>query len=256
MEIGRIEKLIHSKIKKERALHFTLVDPAEQSAEDTISMVKKAEKAGTDAIMVGGTVGAGLILNETVKAIKNASKLPVILFPGNIDGVSPYADALFFMSLMNSRNPYWITGAQALSAPIVARFQREGLDAIPMAYLIVEPGNRTAAGWVGDANPLPQIKPKLTAAYALAAQLMGQRLAYLEAGSGAPESVPNAIIKEVKRAAKIPIIVGGGIRSPSLAENKVKAGADIIVTGTIVENNIEKLRSIISAIKKAGRSKK
>ncbi len=257
MKIGKIEKYIYDRLAKDGALHFTLIDPEERGGvKSAIDMAKKAEKAGTDAIMVGGTVGVrGEEFDEIISSIKKNISIPLILFPGDVSGVSKYADAIFYMSLMNSRNPYYITGAQSLASITV---KKSGIEPISMAYLITEPGQYTAAGWVGDVKPFPKIKPYLAASYALAAEFMGFKLIYLEAGSGSTESVPNNIIKATRSLVDIPIIVGGGVRTPKLAGEKIKAGANIIVTGTIVEqvDDIEKtVRDIVKAIKVNGKKK-
>lgn len=169
--------------------------------------------------------------------------LPVILFPGGVGGISGRADAIFFMSLLNSRNPYFITKAQALGAFQVKRL---GLEPLPMAYLIVEPGE--SAGFIGEADPLPRHKPKIAASYALAAQYMGMKFVYLEAGSGASNPVPIEMIRYVKKAVDIPVIVGGGIREKKEAVRISKA-ADILVTGTIAEESFEKLKDLVDAVK-------
>jgi len=201
--------------------------------------------------MVGGSTGAeGELLDGVVRSIKEGSSLPVILFPGSHGGISKYADAIFFMSLLNSTNPFFITGAQALGAFQVKRY---GIEPIPMAYLIIEPGE--TVGWVGDAKPIPQHKPKIAAAYALAGQYLGMRFVYLEAGSGASRPVPPEMISLVKRVIDVPLIVGGGIRTAKQAKTAVDAGADIVVTGTAIEKagSIEearqKLEELNSAIK-------
>jgi phosphoglycerol geranylgeranyltransferase len=150
------------------------------------------------------------------------------------------------MSLLNSINPYYLSGAQALGAPLVKKYQ---LEPIPLAYLIVG-GNAGAAGFVGSANPIPNGKPELAAIYALAAQYLGMRFVYLEAGSGAKESVPPAMVSTVRKTSKMRIIAGGGIRTPSAAKALVKAGADVIVTGTIAERaSVSRVREIIQAIR-------
>ncbi|CUX78248.1 phosphoglycerol geranylgeranyltransferase [Thermococcus chitonophagus] len=231
MKIGRVERYIHEKLE-ENKLHFVLIDPDDTSPDEASKIAKLCEEVGVDAIMVGGSTGAeGNILDEVVRAIKESSSLPVILFPGSHGGISKYADAIFFMSLLNSRNPFFITGAQALGAFTVKKF---GLEPIPMAYIIIEPGE--TVGWVGDAKPIPRHKPKIAAAYALAGQYLGMRLIYLEAGSGAPEPVPPEMVRVVKSAIDVPLIVGGGIRNGNQARELVKAGADIIVTGTAIES--------------------
>ena len=166
---------LRNKTEEHSAIHLTLIDPDPLSgttSEVAGEIAKIAFEVGTDGIMVGGSTAFG-ILDDTVKEIKRYVDVPVILFPGNITGLSKFADAVFFMSLMNSRNPYWISGAQAMSAPILKRWD---LEAISMAYLLIEPG--ATAGFVGDANLIPREKPKIAAAYALASQYLGFKLIY------------------------------------------------------------------------------
>lgn len=227
---------------KDHKLHLTLLDPEEQSPDKAVSMAKEAVAGGTDGIMLGGSTTESSELDATAKALKENVDVPVILFPGNITGVSRYADAIFFMSLLNSSNPYWITGAQALGAPTIKKM---GIETIPMGYLVVEPGG--TVGWVGDAKLIPRAKPDLAVAYSIAAEFMGMKLLYLEAGSGAGEHVPGEMISKVKKTTDIMVIVGGGIRSGEEAAQVAKAGADIIVTGTVVEN-CSNIRSKISEI--------
>ena len=193
---------------KEHKLHFTLIDPDEQTPQEAVEIAKQAKKARSDAILVGGSITDQEDLNITVKSIKEEVDLPVILFPGNISGVSKYADALLFMSLLNSTNPYWITGAQALSAPSIKKM---GIETIPMGYLIIEPGG--TVGWVGDSKPIPRKKSDLAVAYALAAEFLGMRVIYLEAGSGADSHIPVDFIMKVKKLTNLMVIVGGGIKT-------------------------------------------
>lgn len=250
LKLGRVESYIHEKLEKEK-LHFVLLDPDDVSPEEASKIARMCEEVGVDAIMVGGSTGAeGEVLDEVVRAIKEGSSLPVILFPGSHGGITKYADAIFFMSLLNSRNPFFITGAQALGAFTVKRY---GIEPIPMAYLIIEPGE--TVGWVGDAKPIPRHKPKIAAAYALAGQYLGMRLVYLEAGSGAPKHVPNEMIRVVKSVIDVPLIVGGGIRTYEDAREVAQSGADIIVTGTAIEKagSLEearkRLKSLIKGVK-------
>jgi len=207
-----------------------------------------AAEAGTDGIMVGGSTRAeGKLLDNTVLSIKKATDLPVILFPASEAGVSRHADAIFFMSMLNSRDPYFITGAQKLGAPLVKQFE---LESLPMAYLLIEPGGR--AGNVGKADLIPRDKPELAVAYALAAQYLGMSFVYLEAGSGADRPVPVEMVRAVGEAIDITLVVGGGIRTPEAAVELVRAGANIIVTGTLVEHAKDrkaKIREIVKAIK-------
>jgi phosphoglycerol geranylgeranyltransferase len=240
-----VENYLMKRIREKGTLHFTLIDPDETDDEAAIEISECAEKAGSSGVLVGGsTVASVQDLDSIVKRIKDSINIPVILFPNGITGISRYADAIFFSSLLNSNNPYYITGAQALGAPLVRKF---GLESISLGYIIV--GDGGAAGFVGQANPIPYNKPELASIYALAAQYIGMRFVYLEAGSGASLPVPEDMIVKVKKLVNIPIIVGGGIKSTKEAKIAVKAGADIIVTGSIVENvSLDNLKKIISSI--------
>jgi phosphoglycerol geranylgeranyltransferase len=194
--------------------------------------------------MLGGSIGVMQSdLDNTVLAIKEKTNLPTILFPGDVSGVSRHADAIFFMSLLNSRNPYFIMGAQVAGAPVV---KKTGVEVIPMGYLIVEPGGM--AGFVGDAKLVPRDKPGVAAAYALAAQFLGMKLFYLEGGSGVSQPIPSEMISAVRSQVSIPVIVGGGIRSGEEAKRAAKAGADIIITGTIVEDSRDVKKKIVEII--------
>ena len=230
--------------------HFTLIDPDKTSPEEAEDLAGLASSAGSDAILVGGSIGVHEPrLSEVVRAARRGSGLPVILFPGNINGLTPEADAVLFMYMMNSDDTYYITGAQMQASILVLKM---GLEPIPTAYIIVGYGG--AAGYVGRARPVPYDKPEIVAAYALAAAYMGARLVYLEAGSGAPKPVPPEAVTMARRlideaGADTRIIVGGGVRKPETAAALAKAGAHILVTGNLVEENPLLLPRIVSAFK-------
>ena len=239
------------KEKREKGpLHFTLIDPDKQEPAEAGKMAKATEGFGSDAIMVGGTWGDafGSKLDQTILEIKKSSKLPVVLFPSSAQQISQHADAIFFMSLLNSRSTQYLIEEQAKGAVYVRKFN---LEPLPMAYIIVESDSNTAVSWVGDVKAIPRDKPEIAAAYSLAAKYLGMKVIYLEAGSGAKLSVPPELIGAVKHAVGEDtwVIVGGGIRDPEIAKEKVKAGADIIVTGTIAEEDTNKLKEIIKAVK-------
>ena len=245
IKIGKVEELLCQVIEERGVAHLTLFDPEKLNPNVAQRLAIQLKKAGTTAAMVGGSTATSVYeLDAIVKAIKT-SKLPVILFPNAVSGLSQYADAVFFMSLLNSINPYYLSGAQALGAPFVKRYK---LEPIPVAYLIV--GEHTgAAGFVGNANPIPKDKPELAAIYALAAEYFGMRFAYLEAGSGARDSVRVKMVKTVASNSNIRLIVGGGIRNPSQAKALANAGAQIIVTGTVSEqSSVEMVRRIIKVL--------
>jgi len=246
--IGRVEKHLLNKIEADGAIHITLLDPEKISAQTASKTAHEAERGGTAAIMIGGsTVTSTTHLDLVVKAIKKTVKIPLILFPNNITGISKYADAIWFMSLLNSSDPYFIAGAQVLGAPIIKRF---GLEAIPLGYIIVGEGG--AASVIGRACPIPYDKPELAAAYALTAEYFGMHFTYLEAGSGAKRTVRPEMIRVVKEIVQIPLIIGGGIKTSKQAREIVNAGADIVVTGTMTEkggNLKEKISAIVASLK-------
>jgi len=224
-----VEEYLRKSLKKGK-VHLTLLDPEEQNPKKALEIATGAVAGGTDGIMLGGSTTDSHDLEETAKILQNLN-VPIILFPGNTTGVSSYADAIFFMSLLNSNNPYWIIGAQALGSP---KIKKIGIETIPMGYVIVQPGG--TAGWVGDAKLIPRNKPDIALAYAMAAEFMGMRLFYLEAGSGAEKIVPSEMIQKIKKLTNHIVLVGGGIRTGKDAKKVAQAGADIIVTGTVVEN--------------------
>jgi phosphoglycerol geranylgeranyltransferase len=246
IKIGKVESHLLTAIKEDGVAHLTLFDPEKLTPFSAKKLAFQVKKFGTAAAMVGGSTSTSVYeLDAIVKAIKT-SGLKVILFPNDVAGLSRNADAVFFMSLLNSINPYYLSGAQALGAPLVKKYS---LEPIPLAYLIIG-GHAGAAGFVGNANPIPYGKPELAAIYALAAEYLGMRFVYLEAGSGASQTVSPAMVSAVRKTSKMRIIAGGGIRAASAARALVKAGADIIVTGTIAEKeSVRKLREIIRAIR-------
>ncbi len=239
-------KEITKKLKTEK-LHFTLIDPDKQTIDQVAEIVKIAEEAGTDALMIGGSSSTVIIqLDDTIKKIKESSDLPIILFPSTHAGISKYADAIFFMSLLNSRSMAYVVDEQLKGAPLVKAYD---LEPIPMGYLMFESGNICTSQFVSDAKLLPRDKADVAVAYALTAQYFGMKYVYLEAGSGAEYPVSDNIINSIKKSLDIPVIVGGGIRDKEMARKKLDAGADIIVTGTINEDNKTRMTEIITEIK-------
>jgi phosphoglycerol geranylgeranyltransferase len=246
----QVEEYLDKIAESEGTVHLTLIDPASQTPDQAAEIAHAAVLGGTDAIMVGGSTGAGgVLLDQTLLKIKEKTDKPTILFPGNASGVSKHADAIFFMSLLNSRDISYITTNQAMGAPVV---YKSGIEPISMAYIIVEPGG--TVGWVGDAKLIPKRKPELAVAYALAGKYLGMHYTYLEAGSGADSPITPEMIGAVKHVlGDNKLIVGGGIRDGETAKMCALAGADMIVTGTILEessNVTAKIKELVSAIKK------
>ncbi len=246
--MGPVESILLKNIEKSGCIHLALIDP-EKSGRDLSTACKDLEKLGTTAIMVGGsTLASSQELDGTIKAIKGSCSLPTILFPNGLSGISRFAEAIFFMSLLNSSHPRYITGAQALGAPVVKRFK---LEPIPLGYILVGKSS-TAVSSVSGAELIPYSKPEVAASYALAAQYLGMRFVYLEAGSGAARPVDTAMVKRVSSEIDIPCVVGGGIKTPEQAQELADAGASAIVTGTVLEREgTGQVARIVAAIGRA-----
>jgi phosphoglycerol geranylgeranyltransferase len=243
----KVKDYILERVRAKRTMHMTLIDPAKQSYEKAADIAACAERLGTDAIMVGGSTNVTQEnLDNTVLAIKKVAKVPVIYFPSGAHAITRFTDAIYFMSMLNSRNRKNIIGEQVMGAPIIAKL---GIETISMGYMIVEPGMKV--GEVGEADLIKRDDVATAVAYGLAAQFLGMDIIYFEAGSGAPEPVPMEMIASIKSKVRIPVIIGGGICTPEQATMVKRAGADVIVTGTIVEKGgyTACLESMIKAVK-------
>src|SRR3989344_6961951 len=193
---GKVEKYYKEKLETQGAMLFSLIDPDKFPMEKGEKIAKASYENGADAILVGGSIGAqGKVLDETVKMIKEAcGGLPVVLYPGNVSGLSEYADAVYFMHMLNSRDVYWLSTVQIQAAPVVARSK---LEAIPTTYVIIEPGR--TVGWIGNANVVPRERNDLAAACALAAKYTGSHVLITDAGSGAPLPTPPDMISAIAK---------------------------------------------------------
>ena len=253
---GPIERSLIQRTKR-GPVCGALIDPEEFAPKKAGETAMKAIACGVDMILVGGsTLSNQNRLDAVVKGVQKVTKhittshkshqVPVVLFPGNVTGVSRFADAILFSSLLNSTNPYFIIGAQSLGSMSVYESR---IESIPMGYLVF--GNDSAARFIGQVNSLPPSKPNLAVIYALAARYLGMRTLYLEAGSGTSEPIPADTIRLVKKFYDGILIVGGGIATGETASKATKAGADIIVVGNLLQtpNYERKLREITAAIK-------
>ncbi len=232
---------------KYKKVHMTLIDPAAQSCDRAVELATKADKAGTDYILIGGSTDIdSSLMDKVILKIKNTVDRKIIIFPGSRTMISRYADALYFMMLMNSNNREYLIGHQYRSAIWLKTL---GIETISMGYLVFEPG--MTVGRVGNAELIPRDDENTALSFGLAAQFYGFKLLYLEAGSGAYAPVSENVIKKLKKNLDIPLIVGGGIRDFEKARAVLDAGADIIVTGTVIEkcdNPYDALKNIINAI--------
>jgi phosphoglycerol geranylgeranyltransferase len=244
--LSRVENYINDELKKHKKICFALLDS--ENFEDIAGVAKKVESIGASAILVGGSSAIDqLDLDKLVVSIKSIISIPVILFPGNVTGVSPNADAILFTSLLNSEDPYFISGAQALGALLVKKYN---IEPLPTGYIII--GDNTTAWFIGRAKGIPFEKPNIAVMYSLAAQYLGMRFVYLEAGSGAKTNVSAEMISNVRKYYDGLLIVGGGIKNSSIAKELADAGADILVVGTLLERDPDwekKFTDIILAIR-------
>lgn len=221
-------------IKENGAGYLVLLDPDQENMDKLSSRAKYLEKCGVDGILVGGSLLMNNHFDKCIKILKQSVSLPVIIFPGNGYQLSQQADAVLFLSLISGRNPHYLIGEQVRSAPVVKSL---GLEAVSTGYLLIESGKTTSVEYMSNTRPIPRNKPEIAVAHALAAQYLGMKLVYLEAGSGAAETVPDSMIQAISGSVSIPLIVGGGINQPEVAKQKVKAGASFIVTGDVLEKN-------------------
>jgi len=229
------QQLLEVKEKK-GAGFLVLIDPDRLKVEEIIELGLKSQQAGVDGFLIGSSLLLTNRFDQAIKELKGAVSLPVIIFPGSAYQVSRHADAILFLSLISGRNPQLLIGEQVKAAPLVKDF---AIEPIPTGYLIIESGRRTAVQFMSNTQPIPADKPDIACAHALAAQYLGMKFIFLEAGSGAENPVPDRIIKAVNDFITIPIITGGGVKTPQQAKAKVEAGASFVVVGNALEKNSE-----------------
>ncbi len=226
------QKLLDVKASK-GAGYLVLVDPDRWELDQVDHFIEQINASGADGIMVGSSIILGNGAQAKMKRIREVATLPVILFPGNVNQLTPHVDALFFLSVVSGRNPQFLIGDQVQAAPIVREL---GLEAISTAYMLIESGRVTAAEFISGSKPIPRDKSEIAVAHALAAEYLGFKFIYLEAGSGAQQSVSTEMVRAVCKYTDVPVIVGGGIHSPDEAGRLVNAGAAFIVTGNVLED--------------------
>ncbi|MCP4726083.1 MAG: geranylgeranylglyceryl/heptaprenylglyceryl phosphate synthase, partial [bacterium] len=221
-------------VEKKGGAFCVLIDPDQANSGELESFVKKSKDLDVDALLVGSSLALDDNFNGTVKRIKSLSEIPVILFPGGAAQISRHADAILFLSLISGRNPDYLFGDHVKAAPSI---RSSSIEPISTGYMLIESGAVSTAEFISNTRAIPREKPEIALAHALAAEYMGMKMIYLEAGSGAPDTVPDGMISMLKKEISLPIIVGGGITDPDTARQKIDAGADIIVIGNHLENN-------------------
>ena len=210
-----------------------LIDPDRSSERDYLTLAESAAECGVDALLVGTSFMMEGHFASAVREIKAVTSLPVIIFPGSFTQINSQADAILFTSLISGRNPQYLIDEQVKGAPFI---KAAGLESIPTGYMLIESGPLTSVQFISGSLPIPRSKPDIACAHALAAQYLGMKLVYLEAGSGAEQSVPIDMVRAVAHSADIPLLVGGGLRTPEDCASTIAAGASFIVMGTILES--------------------
>lgn len=246
---------INAEISHGKKLYWVLLDPDHFTPAQGVATAKAAQTCGVSGLLIGGSLIQNGRFDAFVKLIKKAVTIPVIIFPGDSSQLSPHADAVLYLSLVSGRNPVNLIGEHVKAAPLIRHYK---IEPISTAYMLIESGAVTSVEFMSNTRPLPRTKPAIAAAHALAAQYMGMRMVYLEAGSGAPQCVPDEMVRMVRSSVEIPLIVGGGIRDVETAHAKIVAGADIIVTGNLLQKKEGRIvmKDIARMVAMYGRSRK
>ncbi len=234
---------LFNKQKKQLAV---LIDPDKLSPEDLIEIATISEKAGVDFLFVGGSLVTSDTLFHCIRTLKENSNIPVILFPGNSYQISRNADAMLFLSLISGRNPDMLIGMHVLSAPYI---KLSGLETIPTGYMLIDSGKPTSVSYMSNSFPIPNDKKDIAACTAMAGEMLGLKTIFMDAGSGALITIPEEMITFVKGSIDIPLIIGGGIRTPEKAKSILEAGADIIVIGNLFEKDPKLIHDFTDVIK-------
>lgn len=222
-----------------------LIDPDKVNAGILEELVQLSVEAKVDYLFVGGSLVISSHLDESVQQIKKSCDIPVILFPGSPTQVSKYADALLYLSLISGRNPELLIGQHVVSAPFI---KKSGLEIMPTGYIVIDGGAPTTVSYISNAAPVPADKNEIAMCTAMAGEMLGMKLIYMDAGSGAKRAVSESMIEAVARNIESPLIVGGGITDPEKAYRNCKAGADIIVVGNAIEKDASLIKEISAAI--------
>ena len=222
-----------------------LIDPDKQDTKTLIQIIKDAEKAKTDYFFIGGSLLSNDNLDECLEILKNNSDIPVILFPGNAMQINEKADGILFLSLISGRNAEMLIGKQVITAPIL---KNSSLEILPTGYMLIDSGKPTTASYMSNTGPIPANKSDVAACTALAGEMLGLKLIFMDGGSGAQIPISKHMISAVNKSINTPLIIGGGIDCPNKAVENCKAGADIIVVGNAIEKDKTLIGDIASAI--------
>ena len=222
-----------------------LMDPDKQDKSELISVIKKANQAKTDYFFVGGSLLTNDSLDSCLTTLKENSDIPVVLFPGNAMQVNDKADGILFLSLISGRNAEMLIGRQVITAPIL---KQSSLEVLPTGYMLIDSGKPTTVSYMSNTTPIPAEKNSVAACTAVAGEMLGLKLIFMDGGSGAQNPISEEMITEVSKSVDTPLIIGGGISSGEKAAANCKAGADIIVVGNAIEKDENLIIEIANAI--------
>jgi phosphoglycerol geranylgeranyltransferase len=232
--------------KRTRRKSFALlIDPDKVDTAKTEFIIGMAVKARVDYLFVGGSLVVTNHLDQVVQQIKAQCEIPIILFPGTPSQVSPFADALLYLSLISGRNPELLIGQHVISAPAV---RKSGLEIISTGYMVIDGGAPTTVSYISNALPIPSDKNEIALCTAMAGEMLGMKMIYMDAGSGARRPISTEMIERVSENIEIPLLVGGGIQDPEKVYHNAKAGADVIVVGNAIEKDATMLAEMTSAL--------
>lgn len=230
----KIYSLIESRSGQKRKQIAVLIDPDKVQCTSLQQLADNCEQHGVDYIFVGGSLIRGSFWDECIVQLKSSTQIPVVLFPGNTLQIHPHADAILLLSLISGRNPELLIGSHVVAAPLL---KRSGLEVIPVGYMLIDGGKPTSVVYMSHTTPIPGDKTDIAVCTALAGQMLGLKMIYLDAGSGANTPVSQEMIGQVRKNTQIPLIIGGGITHPEVARKAWQAGADIIVVGNVLEKS-------------------
>jgi len=238
------QSLVEKK-KQGKKSFAVLIDPDKVDIALLDKLIALSIEAKVDYLLVGGSLVVSNHLDECIQHIKENCSIPVILFPGSPSQISKYADALLYLSLISGRNPELLIGQHVISAPFV---KQSGLEIMSTGYMVVDGGAPTTVSYISNASPIPADKNEIALCTALAGEMLGMKLIYMDAGSGAKRAITEGMIKKVASNIEVPLIVGGGITTPEKAYLNCKAGADVIVVGNAIEKDIALIKEMSEAI--------
>lgn len=241
---GTYASLVERKRKGHKSF-AVLIDPDKVNDESVMQLIRLSVDAGVDYFLVGGSLVISNYLDECVQLIKKSCDIPVILFPGSPSQVSRYADAILYLSLISGRNSELLIGQHVVSAPVV---KKSGLEIMSTGYMVIDGGAPTTVSYISNAAPLPADKNEIAMCTAMAGEMLGMKIIYMDAGSGARRAISEEMIRQVAHCIDVPLIIGGGILTPEKAYLNCKAGADIIVVGNAIEKDPGLIKEMTSAV--------